>query len=159
MWVINGLIHSGLARAFLGGRVAHPEGQNEEENEEKLRKNERKHRKMRKNWENVLILPIRDERLATALLIHLKLILLLWKTYIVVTLPEGECGFWHSRNLSNLTSTFWSIVVVTTFWDGILTHTLLRTAICIMKPASSVLTTWHWTSLKLNKITDYRLFH
>ena len=36
-------------RAFPGGRLAQLEGQNEEENEEKLRKNERKHRKMRKN--------------------------------------------------------------------------------------------------------------
>ena len=25
-------MHSGVARAFLGGRLAHPEGQNEEEN-------------------------------------------------------------------------------------------------------------------------------
>ena len=25
-------LHSGVARAFPGGRVAHPEGQNEEEN-------------------------------------------------------------------------------------------------------------------------------
>ena len=51
---------SGVARAFPGGRVAHPEGQNEEENEEKLRKNERKHRKIRKNSGNVLILPNRE---------------------------------------------------------------------------------------------------
>ena len=28
---------SGLARAFLGGQAAHPEDQNEEENEEKLK--------------------------------------------------------------------------------------------------------------------------
>ena len=32
---------SGVARAFPGGRAAHPEDQNEEENEENLRKNER----------------------------------------------------------------------------------------------------------------------
>ena len=38
---------SGVARAFSGGRAAHPEDQNEEENEENLRKNERHHRKMR----------------------------------------------------------------------------------------------------------------
>ena len=31
--------YSSVARAFPGGRVAHPEGQNEEENEETLRKN------------------------------------------------------------------------------------------------------------------------
>ena len=32
---------SGVARAFPVGRVAHPEGQNEEENEQGLRKNEK----------------------------------------------------------------------------------------------------------------------
>ena len=40
---------SGVARAFPGGRAAHPEDQNEEENEEKLRKNEKSYRKMRKD--------------------------------------------------------------------------------------------------------------
>ena len=30
---------SGVARAFPGGQLAHPEGQNEEENEKSLRKN------------------------------------------------------------------------------------------------------------------------
>ena len=34
---------SGVARAFLGGRLAHPEGQNEEDNKWSLRK-------IRKNW-------------------------------------------------------------------------------------------------------------
>ena len=51
---------SGVARAFQGGRAAHPEDQNEEENEKTLRKNERNYRKMRKNWGNVLILPNRE---------------------------------------------------------------------------------------------------
>ena len=32
-------VNSGVARAFQGGRVAHPEGQNEDENYENLRKN------------------------------------------------------------------------------------------------------------------------
>ena len=32
------MIFSGVARAFPGGRAAHPEPQIEEENEEKLRK-------------------------------------------------------------------------------------------------------------------------
>ena len=34
MWKypLLGVVHSGVARAFPGGRVAHPEGQNEEEN-------------------------------------------------------------------------------------------------------------------------------
>ena len=44
-----GGLHRGVARAFPGGgRLAHPEDQNEEENENKLRKNERKYRKIRK---------------------------------------------------------------------------------------------------------------
>ena len=33
---------SGVARAFPGGRVAHPESQNEEEDEKSLRKNKKK---------------------------------------------------------------------------------------------------------------------
>ena len=38
-----------VARAFPGGQPAHPGPQIEEENEEKLRKDERKSRRMRKN--------------------------------------------------------------------------------------------------------------
>ena len=33
---------SGIARAFPGGQLAQPEGQNEEENEKSLRKNKKK---------------------------------------------------------------------------------------------------------------------
>ena len=33
---------SGVARAFPGGRLAHPESQNEEENEKRLRKYKKK---------------------------------------------------------------------------------------------------------------------
>ena len=40
---------SGVARAFPGGRAAHPEDQDEEENEENVRKNERNYRKMGKD--------------------------------------------------------------------------------------------------------------
>ena len=36
-------MHSGVARAFPGGRVAHPKGQNGEENKKILRK-------IKKNW-------------------------------------------------------------------------------------------------------------
>ena len=54
------LFHSGVARAFPGGRAAHPEDQNEEENKENLRKNERTYRKMRKDWGNVPILPTQE---------------------------------------------------------------------------------------------------
>ena len=50
---------SGIARAFPGGRPAHPEPQIEEENEERLRKDERKFRRVRKNWGNVALLPTR----------------------------------------------------------------------------------------------------
>ena len=39
---IDDLRCSGVARAFPGGRLAHPEGQNEEENEKSLRKNTKK---------------------------------------------------------------------------------------------------------------------
>ena len=34
--------NSGVARAFPGGRLAHPESQNDEENEKSLRKNKKK---------------------------------------------------------------------------------------------------------------------
>ena len=40
---------SGVATAFPGGLAAHLEDQNEEENEENLRKNEGRYRKMRKD--------------------------------------------------------------------------------------------------------------
>ena len=40
---------SGVAGAFPGGRAAHPEDQDEEENEENLRKNEKNYRKMGKD--------------------------------------------------------------------------------------------------------------
>ena len=60
----RGTFTSGVARAFPGGQAAHPEDQNEEENEEKLRKNGRTYRKMRKDWGNVpgnvCILPTRE---------------------------------------------------------------------------------------------------
>ena len=39
------VITSGVVRAFPGGRVTHPEGQNEKENEHSLRKNEQSLRK------------------------------------------------------------------------------------------------------------------
>ena len=51
---------SGVARAFPGGRAIHLENQNEEENEERLRKSKRTYRKMRKDWGNVLILPTQE---------------------------------------------------------------------------------------------------
>ena len=50
---------SGVARAFPGGRVAHPEGQNEEENEQ----SEEKQEKLIAIWGNMRkmeLLPTRD---------------------------------------------------------------------------------------------------
>ena len=41
-------LFSGVARTYPGGRAANPEDQNEEENQENLRKNERTYGKMRK---------------------------------------------------------------------------------------------------------------
>ena len=52
--------NSGIARAFPGGRLAHPDNRNEEENKENLKKNEKNCQKMRKDWGNVLILPNRE---------------------------------------------------------------------------------------------------
>ena len=64
LYGINGdvwyIFVSGVARAFPGGRSAHPEDQNEEENEERLRKNERSYKKMRKDWGNHPILPTQE---------------------------------------------------------------------------------------------------
>ena len=48
---------SGVARAFPCGRLAHPEDQIEEENEEKLRKMGENNRRMRKNEEMFLSCP------------------------------------------------------------------------------------------------------
>ena len=39
--------NSDIARASPGGQATHPEDQNEEENEERLRKNKRTYREMR----------------------------------------------------------------------------------------------------------------
>ena len=43
---------SGVARAFSGGWVTHPEGQNEDKNEENLRKNKKNDGNLRKNKES-----------------------------------------------------------------------------------------------------------
>ena len=63
------ILDSGVARAFPGGRAAHPEDQNEEENEGNLRKNERNYRKMSKNEEMLLSCPSGSVRLATTLIL------------------------------------------------------------------------------------------
>ena len=55
--ILSPISASGVARAFLGGRLAHPEGQNEEENKLSLRKNlSQFEEKMRK----VELLPTQD---------------------------------------------------------------------------------------------------
>ena len=49
IYLVDILKLSGVARTFPGGRVAHPEGQNEEENEQSLRKHKKDDRDFRKN--------------------------------------------------------------------------------------------------------------
>ena len=51
---------SGIARAFPGGRLAHLEGQNEEENEWSLRKNKKNCSKFEKKMRKVELSPTRD---------------------------------------------------------------------------------------------------
>ena len=51
---------SGVARAFPGGRLAHPEGQNEEENKLSLRKNKKICLKFEEKMRKVELLPTRD---------------------------------------------------------------------------------------------------
>ena len=53
-------LFSGVARVFRGGRVAHPESQNEEENEKSLRKNKKKWSKFGGKMRKVELLPTRD---------------------------------------------------------------------------------------------------
>ena len=55
------LLNSGVARAFPGGRLAHPESQNEEENEKSLRKNKKKnYLNGGGEWGKWKLLPTRD---------------------------------------------------------------------------------------------------
>ena len=49
---VNSSLCSGVARAFSSGRVAHPEGQNEEENNESLRKIRKNNQNLKKNEES-----------------------------------------------------------------------------------------------------------
>ena len=58
---------SGVARAFPGGRVAHPEGQNEEENEKSLRKSKKNWSKFEEKMRKGNSCPPGTVRLATAL--------------------------------------------------------------------------------------------
>ena len=53
-------VNSGIARAFPGGRLAHPEGQNEEENKQSLRKNKKNYLKFEEKMRKVELLPTRD---------------------------------------------------------------------------------------------------
>ena len=59
-WVNLLLLTSGVAKAFLGGRVAHPEGQNEEETKSSLRKNKKNWSKFEEKIRKVELLPTRD---------------------------------------------------------------------------------------------------
>ena len=51
--------HISVARAFPGGQLAHPEGQNEEENEQSLKKNKKKCSRSEEKMK-VELLPTRD---------------------------------------------------------------------------------------------------
>ena len=51
---------SGVARAFPGGRLAHPESQNEEENEKNLRRSKKIDQNLRKKMRKVELLPTQD---------------------------------------------------------------------------------------------------
>ena len=63
--------HSGVARAFPGGRHAHPEGQNEEENEKSLRKSKKTWSKFEEKMRKVeLLAPPGTVRLAMTLKDH-----------------------------------------------------------------------------------------
>ena len=54
------VLSSSVTRAFPGGRVAHPESQNEEENELSLRKNKTNWSKFEEKMRKVELLPTRD---------------------------------------------------------------------------------------------------
>ena len=58
---------SGVARAFPGGRLAHPGSQNEEENKKGLRKNKKNYSKFDEKRRKLEVLPTRTVRLASAL--------------------------------------------------------------------------------------------
>ena len=58
--VLNSNTPSGVARAFPGGRLAHPESQNEEENEKSLREKQEKWSKFAGKMRKVELLPTRD---------------------------------------------------------------------------------------------------
>ena len=60
MYLKMGTSISGVARAFPGGRLAHPEGQNEEENKKSLRKNKKNWSKFEERMRKVELLPTRD---------------------------------------------------------------------------------------------------
>ena len=57
---VNNVDISGVARAFPGGRLAHPEGQNEEENKWSLRTNKKNWSKFEEKMRKVELLPTRD---------------------------------------------------------------------------------------------------
>ena len=51
---------SGVATAFPGGRLAHPDGQNEEENDKSLRKTKTNWSKIEEKMRKFELLPTRD---------------------------------------------------------------------------------------------------
>ena len=63
------ILISGVASVFPGGQIIHPDDQNEEENQEILRKNEGKYSETGKVEEIFLCFPPRSVKLATALVV------------------------------------------------------------------------------------------
>ena len=59
IFCLSGVL-SGVARASSGGRLAHLEGQNEEENKLCLKKNKKNWSKFEENMRKVELLPTRD---------------------------------------------------------------------------------------------------
>ena len=59
-WYPKPALSSGVAMAFQGGRLAHSEGQNEEENEKSLRKSKKIWSKFEEKMRKVKLLPTRD---------------------------------------------------------------------------------------------------
>ena len=58
--IFDKTLTSGVARAFPGGRLPHPEGQYEEENEKKLRKSKKNWSKFEEKMKKVELLPTWD---------------------------------------------------------------------------------------------------
>ena len=88
LFVFNCIAVSGVARALPGGRLAHPEGQNEEEHEKSLRKNKKTWSRFEEKWGKWNSCPPGTVRLATALVVIMSIHEQIadWKYYMIVGL-------------------------------------------------------------------------